>query len=163
LIRLRHGHYAIMTDMKPENVTPPNLPEFGTTAPLPNLEQLPPLANRPGGVEGAPEAGLRTGGERHEQAAELRAVRADATATAGAMATPQSVAGTSVVQDTTALSGNTSPLTAGHDDVMEKEWVDRAKQIVSETKDDPNQRKQRVDQLQLDYLHKRYGKDLGAA
>ena len=46
--------------------------------------------------------------------------------------------------------------------VIEKEWVDKAKQIITETHDDPYQRSNRVNQLQKEYLKKRYGKDLGA-
>ena len=30
-----------------------------------------------------------------------------------------------------------NPALAGDDDVIEKEWVDKAKQIIAETKDDP--------------------------
>lgn len=56
-----------------------------------------------------------------------------------------------------------SPLTAGDDDLIEKEWVDKAKQIVIATKDDPYRREQEVAKLQADYLRKRYGKELGAS
>src|SRR5687768_11554809 len=54
-----------------------------------------------------------------------------------------------------------SPLTASDDDLIEKEWVDKAKQIVASTKDDPHLREQEVAKLQADYLRKRYGKELG--
>lgn len=56
-----------------------------------------------------------------------------------------------------------SPLVANDDDLIEKEWVDKAKQIVVSTKDDPHLREQEVAKLQADYLRKRYGKELGAA
>ena len=54
-----------------------------------------------------------------------------------------------------------TPLTAKDDDLMEKEWVDRAKQIVSETHDNPHQREKAVNKLQIEYLKKRYGRELG--
>ena len=54
-----------------------------------------------------------------------------------------------------------SPSVASDDDLIEKEWVDKAKQIISSTKDDPHAREQAVVQLQTDYLRKRYGKVLG--
>jgi hypothetical protein len=54
----------------------------------------------------------------------------------------------------------TTPLTAKDDDLMEKEWVDRAKQIVSETRDNPHQREKAVNKLQIEYLKKRYGREL---
>ena len=54
-----------------------------------------------------------------------------------------------------------NPLVANDDDLIEKEWVDKAKKIIVETKDDPYAREQEVGKLQADYLHKRYGRELG--
>ncbi|HET6622707.1 MAG TPA: hypothetical protein VFG56_02115 [Candidatus Saccharimonadales bacterium] len=51
-----------------------------------------------------------------------------------------------------------NPIAAGDDDLIEKEWVDKAKQIISETKDDPYAQEKAVNQLQADYLKKRYGR-----
>lgn len=56
-----------------------------------------------------------------------------------------------------------APLVANDDDLIEKEWVDKAKKIITETRDDPHRREQEVGKLQTDYLKKRYGKDLGAS
>lgn len=56
-----------------------------------------------------------------------------------------------------------TPLVAGDDDLIEKEWVDKAKKIIAETKDDPYKREQEVGKLQADYLKKRYGHELGEA
>lgn len=56
-----------------------------------------------------------------------------------------------------------TPLVAADEDLIEKEWVDKAKKIVEETKDDPYKREQEVGKLQADYLRKRYGKELGAS
>lgn len=55
---------------------------------------------------------------------------------------------------------DTNPQVASDDDVIEKEWVDKAKQIVSQTKDDPYIQEKEVSRLQADYLKKRYGKEL---
>jgi hypothetical protein len=55
------------------------------------------------------------------------------------------------------------PLVANDDDLIEKEWVDRAKKIIVETRDDPYRREQEVGRLQADYLRKRYGRELGAS
>ena len=57
--------------------------------------------------------------------------------------------------------GDDLPLVANDDDLIEKEWVDKAKKIIVETKDDPYRREQEVGKLQADYLRKRYGKELG--
>ncbi len=56
-----------------------------------------------------------------------------------------------------------TPLVANDDDLIEKEWVDKAKKIIVQTKDDPYTREQEVGKLQADYLRKRYGKELGAS
>lgn len=53
-----------------------------------------------------------------------------------------------------------SPAVAADDEVIEKEWVDKAKRIVIETKDNPYQQEKEVSKLQADYLKKRYGKDV---
>jgi hypothetical protein len=57
----------------------------------------------------------------------------------------------------------TNPTLAADDDLIEKEWVDKAKKIILETKDDPYRRELEVNKLQTDYLRKRYGKELGVA
>lgn len=64
-----------------------------------------------------------------------------------------------VVQPTTT---NDSPAVAADDDLIEKEWVDKAKKIVSETKNNPHKREEDVSRLQVDYLMKRYGRKIGA-
>lgn len=58
---------------------------------------------------------------------------------------------------------NDTPLIANDDDLIEKEWVEKAKRIISETKEDPYRREVEVSKLQADYLRKRYGKELGAS
>ena len=64
-----------------------------------------------------------------------------------------------VAQDTTVI---VFPATAADDDLIEKEWVDKAKKIVSETKDNPYKREEDVSKLQVDYLKKRYGREVGS-
>ena len=55
------------------------------------------------------------------------------------------------------------PVLASDDDLIEKEWVDKAKKIIADTQNDPYRREQEVTKLQIDYLRKRYGKELGTA
>lgn len=45
-------------------------------------------------------------------------------------------------------------------DLIETEWVNKAKKIVHETRDDPRQQKRQVSALKADYMKKRYGKDV---
>jgi len=58
---------------------------------------------------------------------------------------------------------SSTPLVANDDDLIEKEWVDQAKKIIIQTKDDPYRREQEVGKLQADYLRKRYGRELSAS
>ena len=65
-------------------------------------------------------------------------------------------------QDATssAQQASASPLIADDVDVIEKEWVDKAKKIVSATKEDPHMQEKQVSELQADYLMKRYNKKI---
>ena len=53
---------------------------------------------------------------------------------------------------------DTNPAVAADDDLIEKEWVEKAKQVVAETRSDPYAQDMAVGKLQADYLKKRYGK-----
>lgn len=53
-----------------------------------------------------------------------------------------------------------APATAADEDLIEKEWVDKAKKIISTTKNDPYEQEKEVSKLQADYLKKRYGKEV---
>ncbi|NCU38441.1 hypothetical protein EOL96_05285 [Candidatus Saccharibacteria bacterium] len=66
---------------------------------------------------------------------------------------PQQAAATASDDDT--------PISANDDDLIEKEWVDKAKKILSETKDDPHRRESEVSKLQVEYIRKRYGREIG--
>ena len=61
------------------------------------------------------------------------------------------------------VDDSVGPVLASDDDVIEKEWVDKAKKIITETQNDPFRREQEVNKLQTDYLRKRYGKELGTS
>jgi hypothetical protein len=135
-----------MTGMQPESKAPLGGAEQQPVQPAQNAERIP--------VMPSPESGIETGAERVEQRAEAQAAAADAAAT-GAPIMPVA---TDPVTPVTS-----SPVTAADDEVIEKEWVDKAKQIILETRDDPHSRTEKVNQLQKDYLKKRYGKELGAA
>ena len=53
-----------------------------------------------------------------------------------------------------------TPTIANDDDIIEKEWVNKSKKIVTATKGDPYQREQEVSKLQAQYIQKRYGKEV---
>ena len=136
-----------MTDMQPENSPVPGGPEQAPIDVAQNGERIPVLPT--------PEGGLDTTLERVEQTAEANAAVADATYQGAPIAPPP----LQTIQ--TPLPVDDNPAIAGDEDVIEKEWVDKAKKIMLETKDDPFERTNRVNELQRDYLKKRYNKDLG--
>lgn len=109
------------------------------------IPSLPPLERR----------GERSA-ERHEQAAEAAAAASDAVGMPS-VAVP-SAAPVAVPVPVSAVS----PATAADEDLIEKEWVDKSKEIIAATRNDPHARTDQVNQLQRDYLQKRYGKVLGA-
>lgn len=57
-----------------------------------------------------------------------------------------------------AIPVNDNPAVAADDDIIEKEWVEKAKKVIAETRHDPYLQEQAVSRLQADYLNKRYGK-----
>lgn len=66
-------------------------------------------------------------------------------------------------QTTSVLPTDDSGLIAGDDDLIEKEWVEKAKKILLQTKDDPYKREQEVSKLQVEYIRKRYGRTISDA
>lgn len=62
---------------------------------------------------------------------------------------------------TTASDDASLPSTAADDDLIEKEWVDKAKKILSETRDDPYKREREISKLQIEYIRRRYGREIG--
>ena len=78
---------------------------------------------------------------------------------APALPSPVVTATDDVAIDDSAVSG--APLVASDDDLIEKEWVDKAKKILLETKDDPYRREKEVSKLQIEYIRKRYGRIIG--
>lgn len=53
------------------------------------------------------------------------------------------------------------PEEAGDGDLIEKEWVVKAKQIVEHTAEDPYKQQEELNKIRADYMKKRYNKDLG--
>lgn len=54
-----------------------------------------------------------------------------------------------------------TPAIAADDDLMEKEWVDKVKKIIALTKGNPYEQAKAIAALQIDYLKKRYNRDIG--
>lgn len=45
-------------------------------------------------------------------------------------------------------------------DLIEKEWVDRVRQIIAGTRNDPYKQSEQLAALRAEYMKKRYGKDI---
>lgn len=141
--------------MQPETSQPaPMGPEQFPKAPTYNGETIPSLPSV--------DTGIERGAERREQAAEAGARASDAAAPAYPVAVPQQPMAVPQTDPSQTTTTNT-PLVAADEDLIEKEWVDKAKEIIQSTKDDPHARTQRVNELQRDYLQKRYGRVVGAS
>ncbi len=134
--------------------------------PAPSIERMPLSVNyaQPGEilpVPPTPETGLEQHSEQFEQKQDA-SVRTLQQTTIVPTSIPLPIP--TVTDDSAApLQADDTPLVAGDDDLIEKEWVEKAKKIIVATRDDPHRRELEVGMLQADYLFKRYGKDLGAS
>lgn len=133
---------------------PQNNPQSGFNLPPVAPEQLPPL----GPVEAAP--GLQEMATARPEFAPNSAVNA-APATAQPLPVlppiPSTMPVTTVVPQTTPAA---APITTDEGDLIEKEWVNKAMQIVENTKEDPFQQSKQLSGLKADYLQKRYSKEI---
>lgn len=59
----------------------------------------------------------------------------------------------------TSLVGQ-SPQIADDVDLIEKEWVEKAKEIVEKTKDNPYLQNKAISEIKADYIQKRYSKKI---
>lgn len=58
------------------------------------------------------------------------------------------------------ISNVTRDLHAEETDLIEKEWVERAKHIVATTQDDPYKQKHEISKAKADYIQKRFNKTI---
>ena len=68
----------------------------------------------------------------------------------------QQVSATKVAQD----DADTTTLIADDVDVIEKEWVDKAKAIVGKNKGDPYEQNKELNKFKATYIKKRYNRDV---
>ncbi len=143
--------------MEPQLPTPDSFPEMNQNkhseqlpsphqevGPVPKVEQQPISVEQRGFEQ---QTGSSSGGDPSWQAPVL--LPSAITAPAATVQTP-----------TVAQPQQGTPLVAKDDDLIEQEWVQRAKKIVEDTKNDPYLQEREVSRLQADYLQKRYGKEL---
>jgi Txe/YoeB family toxin of Txe-Axe toxin-antitoxin module len=135
--------------MEPKQPAPNLGPELSPANYGQNVERAPSSPN--------PERAIEQNPERFEQRSEAPPATALPILPAPVVTLPADDSAT------TAAVVDDMPIAANDDDLIEKEWVDKAKKIIIQTKEDPYRREQEVEKLQADYLRKRYGKELGAS
>lgn len=132
--------------------------------PTPSLN-LPPPVER--GREPLPAA-ADSAGSQPEKAAPAAPERAPSSAAAGAAAAQSPIllpAAPATPAPTTQSAVNTTSKSASgglikDDDLIEKEWVDRAKRIVAQTRDDPHRQSEELTGVKADYMKQQYGKTI---
>lgn len=107
----------------------------------------------------APSVNVETGSEKQESV-ETGISQEEARQAAQAAAPSMPVLPVPQPQTIVHEDTNSNPIVAADDDVIEREWVQKAKRIVSETKDDPYTQEHEISKLQADYIKKRYGKEI---
>jgi len=96
--------------------------------------------------------------EKFEKKSEISAASSDVGIT-----TAMPVAASTVVDNTSVVSTTSddgTPTVAADADLIEKEWVDKAKKIVAQTKDNPHKREEDVAKLSRSYLKERFNKEI---
>lgn len=138
--------------MEPENLSPNIAPE------KPNIqyERQPEVKNS---SESISDTGIEKGAEKKEGASEAAVAIADSSFPTTLPTPVQTDDGAQNGQ--AAVQSASTPTTASDDDLIEKEWVDRAKKIVIDTREDPYSREEAVSKLQKEYKQKRYGRGVG--
>jgi len=71
---------------------------------------------------------------------------------------PSVVGGQQTVSQPT--SDEATPMIADDSDLIEKEWVEKAKQLVDHTKNDPYTQNKEINKFKAVYIKKRYNKDI---
>ena len=133
-----------------------------------SADQLPrPLANAEVGPAGSSYE-VASGSERTIERQSVAAEQAQShqVEAGGGLAVPMPILPAPVdpqtqLADTAGPVATDAPIAAADEELIEKEWVDKAKQIINNTKDDPYQREKDIKQLQIDYVKKRYGRIIG--
>lgn len=63
--------------------------------------------------------------------------------------------------DTNVSSTAGNPVSASDGDSIEKEWIDKVKQVISSTADNPHAQQKEISKLMADYVLKRTGRKIG--
>lgn len=132
-------------------------------APVSGPENLPPVAPRPERSDGAVSPEVAHPERKVEKepgtAEQMQASQGMSLPAVQPMAQPITSQPIPVAHPPKDHSQDT-PLIADDVDVIEMEWVNQAKKVIRETKDDPHAQEIAVEKLQKDYLRKRFGREI---
>lgn len=109
------------------------------------------------------ETSLNRPGRTPESFVSEGAQQAPPTPTQPVVQTTMASVNPSLVADTPAdkpVQNSSNPALAADKDLIEKEWVLKAKQIVQSTQNDPHKQTRDINLFKADYLKKRYNKEL---
>lgn len=56
--------------------------------------------------------------------------------------------------------GTSLPVIADDNDLIEQEWIDKAKAIIDRTREDPHLQNKEINEVKADYIKKRYNKEI---
>ncbi|MDL2341459.1 MAG: hypothetical protein QFB87_00030 [Patescibacteria group bacterium] len=62
------------------------------------------------------------------------------------------------ISNVSSTTNSAAPAIADDADLIEKEWVQKAKEIINKTQNDPNQQSRELSYFKADYMQKRYNK-----
>ena len=123
--------------------------------------ELPPLSTANHQPDRLPVAGESLGANERTEIQANKAVETGPPSVPAAQPVTfqQPVAPQSAQTDNIATQ-NSNPVIADDADLIEKEWVIKAKEIVERTRQDPYTQNKEVEQIKADYMKKRYNKDI---
>lgn len=143
--------------MEPQIPTSNTTPEVGGFSGMPRGPEVPQFP-RP---EAQPQRRVEYGERQETRERVTDAGAGDAVAPAAPQAAlPQTPLAPTLSGMPTQDAVDDTPLVAADEDLIEMEWVNKAKKIVNETKSDPYLQEREISRLQASYLQKRYGKEV---
>ena len=127
----------------------------GLDLPPPVSEQAP---SSTGNIEN-PLVPIETGSSAVESAAGTARPAAPVPATIPLPVTPSATHGPVDLPTVPTITGGVQAA-ADDSDLIEKEWVNKAKQIVERTREDPREQSKELTVFKADYMQKRYNKTI---
>jgi hypothetical protein len=128
----------------------------GNTTPNPNLNLPPPVAEQlPVVPVSTPETASKQAEKQSVAAAETAPAPMPTSIPAVSNPTP-----VNLQQSDASSTTISTPTIADDNDLIEKEWVLKAKEIVAKTRNDPYKQNKDMNVVKADYMQKRYNKTI---